>query len=231
MFGAWQVGAWRWLASRLRPDVVIGASVGALNGWAIASLAPPEELAAAWLDPEIANLIRWRVRASLFDPRPLHHTVRLLMERYRPSIPYATTVVEAARLRLRLVRAEEMRAEHLAAACAFPCGFPPVRVDGRWCVDGGLLGALPLWAAAEMGCERAIALDALPFLPSRTVAAAARLARRIGNPRPTPAALEVVKLRPSTPLGSLSDALFWNPTNAAKWIAQGERDARLSITM
>jgi hypothetical protein len=82
-----------------------------------------------------------------------------------------------------------------------------------------------------MGCERAIALDALPFLPSRTVAAAARLARRIGNPRPTPAALEVVKLRPSTPLGSLSDALFWNPTNAAKWIAQGERDARLSITM
>src|ERR1035438_6422683 len=34
MFGAYQAGAWNVLSRRFRPDLVVGASVGALNGWA-----------------------------------------------------------------------------------------------------------------------------------------------------------------------------------------------------
>ncbi|MBM3775954.1 MAG: hypothetical protein FJW37_12460 [Acidobacteria bacterium] len=44
MFGAYQAGAWRALEGRFRPDLVVGASVGALNGWAIAGGCAPEEL-------------------------------------------------------------------------------------------------------------------------------------------------------------------------------------------
>ena len=51
MFGAWQAGAWRALAGRFAPDLIVGASVGSLNGYAIAGGATPDELAEFWLRP------------------------------------------------------------------------------------------------------------------------------------------------------------------------------------
>src|SRR5437667_282201 len=44
MFGAWQAGAWKALASRFQPDLVVGASVGSLNGYAIAGGASGQAL-------------------------------------------------------------------------------------------------------------------------------------------------------------------------------------------
>ena len=35
-YGAYQAGAWEVLAPIVEPDIVVGASVGSLNGWAIA---------------------------------------------------------------------------------------------------------------------------------------------------------------------------------------------------
>jgi len=40
MFGAWQAGAWSALAPAFQPDVVVGASAGSLNGYAIAAVIP-----------------------------------------------------------------------------------------------------------------------------------------------------------------------------------------------
>jgi hypothetical protein len=81
--------------------MVIGASVGALNGWAIAGGAAHDELAAAWLDGDTADLLRLRFGPTLFDPEPLRRTARLMFERYRPSVPFACTVVRTPRLRAR----------------------------------------------------------------------------------------------------------------------------------
>jgi predicted acylesterase/phospholipase RssA len=55
MFGAWQVGAWRALAGRVRPDLVVGASVGSLNGYAIAGGACSDEHGEFWLVRELAR--------------------------------------------------------------------------------------------------------------------------------------------------------------------------------
>ena len=46
MFAAYQAGVWKAVSSAFRPDIVIGASAGALNGWAIAGGCEPDELAA-----------------------------------------------------------------------------------------------------------------------------------------------------------------------------------------
>jgi hypothetical protein len=46
--------------------------------------------------------------------------------------------------------------------------------------------------------------------------------------------LKVVRIEPSRRLGSLRDAVRWNPANIVRWIAQGEQDAKSissSITM
>lgn len=224
MFGAWQAGVWRALAAHVKPDLIAGASAGALNGWAIAGGATPDELAAAWLDPEMADLIRLRAGRSPFDPEPLRRAARTLVNRYPPRIPFATTLVEVPRMRLRVVRGEAMTWQHLVAACSIPVGFPPVRLDGHWYVDGGLLGPLPLWVAAKLGATRAIALDALPLAPSRILRGAVRVVRKLSQPPRTPAGFPVTLIRPSQRLGGVRDALYWKEDNVRRWLELGERD-------
>ena len=50
-FGAYQVGAWQALAeARWRPDVVLGTSIGAVNGFLISRSFGAEELRRVWLE-------------------------------------------------------------------------------------------------------------------------------------------------------------------------------------
>ena len=233
MFGAYQAGAWKALAEIFQPDLVVGASAGALNGWAIAGGCPPDELIAAWMDSASASMMRphmplrpWR---GCFDPAPLERHVREFYARFRPRVPYSATVVEVPRLRLLRVPGEAITPAHLMATCAVPFGYPPVRIDGRLYVDGGLLDILPLWAAAEMGATRAIAVNALPRMPSRTLRAAVALVRRLAPRPPQAPGLEVTVISPPAPLGSLRDAVIWSEGNARRWIEQGEGDVKAAL--
>ena len=229
MFGAWQVGAWSVLARHFQPQAVVGTSAGALNGWAIAGGVDPAVLADRWQSPRMAKLMRlrfpfppWR---GIFGPGAIEELAREFFETFRPRVPFAATMVEVPRLVAVLVRGEEMTWRHLLASCAIPLGYPPVKIDGRTYVDGGLLGALPLWAAAEIGATRALALDALPWMPSRIVRGTVRSLQRVtkGVPRPAPA--HVVRLVPSLRLGGARDALTWSPRSMERWLALGARDA------
>ena len=217
MFAAWEAGVWKSLSGRFRPDLIVGASAGAMNGWGIAGGWSADELVDQWMDSAIA-------RIGLFREEALHQRARELFLRYQPRIPFGLTVVEVPRLRARLVRDSEITWRHLAATCAIPFGFPPVRIQGRLYVDGGLLGALPLWAAQEMGATRAVAVNALTTLPFRMLHKAMRGRRETG-------ALQVIRIEPSTPLGSLRDAVCWSRPNVARWIEQGERDANRVATL
>src|SRR6516225_3816249 len=75
MFGAYQAGIWKALSERETPDLIVGASVGALNGWRIASGCPPEQLIEEWRDPSAAAALqlfpRTGWRHGWFDPEPL----------------------------------------------------------------------------------------------------------------------------------------------------------------
>ena len=52
----------------------------------------------------------------------------------------------------------------LCASCALPLYFPPVKLAGRRCGDGGLRGVLPLEAAARVVLEPVVAVDVGPGL-------------------------------------------------------------------
>ncbi len=228
MWGAYQAGVWKALEPLLRPDLVIGTSAGALNGWAIAGGATGRELVDRWLDPRTAGMLRARMPRrpwqGLFDPAPLEEVARELFARFTPRVPFAGTVVELPSLRPRLVRGEEMTWRHLVAMCAIPLGFRPVRLDGKLCVDGGLLAALPLWAAAEMGATRAIAVDVLPRMPSPLVRAGVSVVRSVAKPLPAAEPLEVLRISTGRPLGKLRSAIAWNERNVREWIRMGEQD-------
>jgi NTE family protein len=148
----------------------------------------------------------------------MHAKARELFERFTPRMPFGMTLVELPRLRVRLVREHEVTWQHLAASSSIPLAYPPVKIDGRRYVDGGLRSSLPLWAAEEMGATEAIAVNCLTSWPFRAL-------RAVMRPRRPSPNLRVTRIEPSEKLGSLRDALVWSPDNITRWIDLGERDA------
>ena len=228
LWAAWEVGAWSVLRERFRPDLIVGASAGAWNGWAIAGGCTPQDLAQMWLDPATGGVMRFGLHATGFlQGEPLRAKARELFERFQPRVPFALTTVELPWLKCHIVRDRDITWQHLAACCAIPAAFPPVEIGSRRYVDGGMRGALPLWAAEELGATRAVALNVLntPVF---------RLLHRAMWQRTAGASLQVLRIEPSRRLGSLHDAVRWNAANIQRWIAQGEQDAKRvasSITM
>ena len=220
MFAAWEAGVWKALSRHIQPDLIAGTSAGAWNGWVIAGGMTAEELIEAWLDPSVAAI-------RLFHPQALRAKAGELYARSQPRLPFGLTLAEIPRFRAMLVRGPDVTSSHLAATCSIPGAYPAVLIGGKRYVDGGMLGALPLWAAEEMGATRAIALNCLTGLPFRLI-------RSVLPPRPPSPALEIIRVEPSAPLGSLRDAVCWSRKNVERWIELGERDGRKalkSITM
>jgi len=230
MFGAWQAGVWEALEKVFTPDLVIGASIGSLNGWAIASGVPGSELGRLWREPTVPFELRWRppwrFREGLADPSVLVPAAEELCARYRPRVRYALVLAEVPGYRRRIVTSEDgITPDHLVAACSMPLVFPPRRLpDGSRCLDGGIFGALPLWAAAELGAEQVVAVNVMTDLPPvyRTVMHGVR--RLVTAPRRSASArLPAVVIQPARRLGRLGDALKWKPENIARWLADGRR--------
>ncbi len=237
MFGAYQAGAWKALSREISPDIVIGASVGALSGWYIASGAPAEELERRWLDPASGDLMthrvpwdRWR---SLFNPSALEATAKFLVNNFKLQKEYGVALVELPALRRKLVSNGDVTWRHLVASCAVPVGFAPLRIDGRLYCDGGLLEATPIWAAVAMGAMRVIAVNASRFIPPPGVALLIKAVRAIGkmagNAPPRAEGLDVVMIAPKDPLGKMLDGARWREERIRRWIEMGERDAAAAL--
>ena len=80
MYGAYQAGAWRALADIFQPDLIVGASIGAVNGWAIAGGCDADELIERWLSLEDAARYHWKFPETVFggvlDTIGLQRTIR-----------------------------------------------------------------------------------------------------------------------------------------------------------
>lgn len=214
MFGAWQAGAWRALAGRFRPDLIVGASVGSLNGYAIAGGATAQQLIDFWMQPDTGTL------------HSLPLTIRSLIERHPLAMNYSVVLTDLMRLKPRIFSGPDVTWRHLAASCAIPGVLPQYKIGARWYTDGGLLNPLPVWAAVELGATRIIALHVLPEIPSRLLRPLVKGFRRIaGHNPPVPAGVEVTILKPERPLGSVTDALRWRQERVSAWIAMGESAA------
>ncbi len=209
MFGAWQAGAWRALAEVFQPELVVGASVGSLNGWAIAGGSAPEELTDWWMTPEIAVFSR------------LPETIRGLMERYPRKTPYAVVLTDSFRIKPVKFQDEAVTWRHLAASCAIPGILPQYKIGGRWYSDGGLLNPLPVWAAVELGATRIVAVHPIWPRPAMLFKPIVKgFIRVFGHNPPVPEGVELATI--STPaLGSIHDALHWKKENIARWIDDG----------
>jgi NTE family protein len=232
-FGAYQAGAWKTLAGRFRPDIVVGASVGALNGWMIAAGASPEHLIESWRHPSAGGVLRlypdagWR--RGWFDPAPLRARAEHLVTAYKPVIPFGLVVVRMPWLRTALVRYPDITAAHLQATCSIPYFLPSVPIDGRRWVDGGLLEKLPIAAAVQMGATRIVAIDSLPQMGPWWLRTGANLLRACRPSRHLPNGLEITTVSPSEWLGDANDAVCWKGENIDRWVEMGARDTQAAL--
>lgn len=172
-FGAVQVGQLRALAEAgVRPDLVVGTSVGSING-AMLALDPDgtEQLAAIWQEITTARvfpggwLSRLRTlqasRAWLSDNRGLVG----LLEEYLPTRDFARLRLPFAAVAADYVTAETVVLTRgdlhrsLLASAAIPGIFPPVTVADRLLVDGGIVANVPVRQAVDLGARSVVVLD------------------------------------------------------------------------
>jgi len=229
MFGAYQAGAWKALSREFAPDMVVGVSVGALNGWYIASGASADDLERHWLDPVSAGLMAYRTPLlpwSIFDPRPLEMRAKFLVENYKPRVDFGVVLLQLPRLQPKLVRDGEIGWRHLVATCSIPAVFPPVRIGGAFYCDGGLLEPTPIWAAAAMGATRVVAVNCSRFIPPWVVGMMMKgVCRWSRNSAPAASGVEVVMISPKDPFGRMYEGAVWRQENIERWIEMGETDA------
>jgi NTE family protein len=172
--GAVEVGMLKALVERgVQADFVVGASVGAINAAYYAGLPDAggvDRLAAVWRRLRRADVFPVSViqglfgllrgRTSLVDPSPL----RALIAR---ELPYDR--LEDARLPCRIVASNVLDGSEvvlssgratdvLLASAAIPGVFPPVELDGKHLIDGGISSNTPLSTAIELGARRVIVL-------------------------------------------------------------------------
>ncbi len=228
VFGAYQAGVWKALSDSFFPDLVIGASIGSLNGWMIAGGCSADELVELWMTAGPRLRIRPRVPRhwthGVLDFSGVESALTELYERYTPRTGVGVVVTDLFRLKPELFLNEEITLRHLKASCAVLGAFDLQRLGGRTYADGGMCGALPLWAAIQSGATRIVTVSPLPAppLPLRILGSITHQRNaRVQAVGP----VEILRIEPQRPLGSFHHMLQYRPDRIRDWIEAGERDA------
>jgi len=144
------VGVARVLAERgLRPTRIVGTSMGAIIGAALAAGRAPDEIEEASKHISLYRLVGKRARFALFDPGPVLD--RLARDLGDPLIedlptPLGITTYDLVEGRPRLVTSGRLM-DALEVSIAVPLFFPPRRdADGVWC-DAGPWEGIPVTLA------------------------------------------------------------------------------------
>jgi NTE family protein len=172
-FGAVQVGMLReLLAKGVKPDLIVGSSVGAINGAHLAGSPTPQGVArleAIWRSLRRHDVFPVTLRSLIGLIGRSNHMVdargvRRLLEDHLPyreleraPVPLhvvATDVLGGAVVRL----STGSVVEAVLASCAIPAAFPPVRVGERYLMDGAVASNTPVRVAMELGARRLIVL-------------------------------------------------------------------------
>ncbi len=156
------------------PDLVLGTSIGAMNGALLAADPTPagaRRIEALWVhavtEGPLGRSLRQRVSAiastrarATSQPGPLRRMLAENLPERIEDLPVEFACVAAS---------IERAAEHwftggplvpaVLASAALPGLYPPVEIDGEHFIDGGLVNSIPLDRARKMGATRAFVLQ------------------------------------------------------------------------
>lgn len=216
--GAGEVGMLRALLERGHaPDLVVGTSVGAINGAAVASeptIAMVQRLQDTWSDIERSDVFAGSFlnRLATLARTGTHlHGNDALRAALTEALP--VPLIENLPVRFECVAASiESASEHwfttgplvdaVLASAAVPGILPPVEVGGQHYIDGGIVNSIPVDRAVALGATRIFVMHvgrldrplAPPRWPWEVALVAFEIARRhrfLGDLASLPASLEL----------------------------------------
>jgi NTE family protein len=172
-FGAVQVGMLRSLAARgISADMVVGSSVGALNGAYYAgdpTLDGVTRLEAIWRGLRRRDVfpVDWRTMLVFLYRRDFLVTSDALRDLVEANLPYRN--LEDAKIPIHIVATDILTggtvvlsagsaAQAIIASAAIPAVFPPVRFNDFYLADGAVSSNTPVRVAVALGARRLIVL-------------------------------------------------------------------------
>lgn len=178
--GAVQAGAMlSLLEHKIRPDLIVGTSVGALNGIALAC--NPTVKGASWIVdvwrqlkshdvfPGNSLTVGWRVLRGGGSFHTQASFERMVRSKFSQAaehfgdlrVPTLATATELDTGELRLFGSDpkDPVVDAILASTAIPPFFPPYRYKDEWLVDGSVVANLPLSIAVNRGARTIYALN------------------------------------------------------------------------
>jgi NTE family protein len=159
-----------------RPSMVVGTSVGSLNGAHIALFPDePDRLLRIWLGLDSMKLIQmqpWRVmRQLLRNPRALfaNEIVPQIVARHLKGSSFAELKLPLGVVATNLHRGEKhvfqfgLLEPAILASTAIPGVFDPVNIGGELFVDGCVSASVDIATAVAMGATEILAIDLTPM--------------------------------------------------------------------
>ena len=150
----------------VKPDLVVGASVGSLLGCMVSAGAPMAEIEKLGLDFDFKSLLRLSLTSgyklsggqlaafvNAEVSRRLGHTA---LERL--PVRFAATAVDTQSGELAAFNVGDA-GRAVQASAAIPGQFDPVAIRGRMYADGDLVAPLPVRLARALGAKKIIAVD------------------------------------------------------------------------
>jgi NTE family protein len=168
--GAHEVGMLRALVQRgIVPGLVVGTSVGAINGVAVAAdptEAGIERLTRMWsaidrsdvfegsIVGRLATLARTRTHLHANDSLRALLSEALPVQRIEDlAVPFQCVAASIERAREHWF-AEGPLVDAVLASAAVPGLLPPVEIGGEHFIDGGIVNSIPVSRAVELGARR-----------------------------------------------------------------------------
>ncbi len=158
----------------VEPDLVLGTSVGAINGAVVAAepgIGSVDRLAVLWQElagsdvfggsllARTATLVRTRTHMHGLDP--LRHLLAEQLGELRfEDLPVPFQCVAASIENATEHWFERGRiVDSVLASCAVPGLLPPVNIDGEHYLDGGLVDSIPVGRAIALGARTVYVLQ------------------------------------------------------------------------
>jgi NTE family protein len=173
--GALQIGMMRALLEHdIRPDLIVGCSVGAINGAGLAedptlagalrlerlwrALDGKELMPAGWLPNTVAIARRGE---AIHESQGLRrHIEQSLTARTfeELAVPFQCVATDVVGVREVWFRSGPL-IEPILASAALPAVYPAVEIDGVRYLDGGIVDDVPMSRAVELGARRLYVLQ------------------------------------------------------------------------
>lgn len=167
----------------IEPDMLVGTSAGSLNAaWLAGDPTPSgaEKLRQLWTSMRRSDVFPIQPGRILAGKLGLSNHLmsnRGLAGWLHRTLPYRR--IEDAALPLTVTTTDVNSGEAvyfergpalpaLVASCSIPGMFPPIQVEDRWLVDGGVAAFMPISRAVELGADRVYVLPCggkEPFVP------------------------------------------------------------------